>query len=129
MTIVNTPAWTAAGGHTVGTTGNNSGGSDSGTQVSVGELPLGAGKIRILGGGLGMPTEVNDHRYGLKDYSLTYSGLFILENSIVHDAEGLGEASAAPASVFDGLFPFFGLLPLTIMARRRRSKHERRHDR
>lgn len=118
MTIVNTPAWTAAGGQVVGTTGNNTGGSDSGTQVSVGELALGAGKIRILGGGLGMPTEKNDHRYGLKDYSLTYSGLFILENSIVHDAEGLGETGSG--SAVDGLFPFFGILPLSVMATRRR---------
>ncbi|MGH2711706.1 MAG: hypothetical protein ACRDH9_10945 [Actinomycetota bacterium] len=117
MTIVNTPAWTSAGGHTVGTTGNNAGSSDSGTQVSVGELPLGAGKIRILGGGLGMPTEINDHRYGLKDYSLTYAGLYILENSMVHDAEDLGEEPAGQAA--DGLFPFFGLLPLTVVARRR----------
>jgi hypothetical protein len=127
MTIVNTPAWTAAGGHIVGTTGNNSGGSDSGTQVSVGELPLGAGKIRILGGGLGMPTEVNDHRYGLKDYSLTYSGLFILENSIKHDAEGLGQSAAT--SPLDGLFPFFGVLPLAVIARQRRDKRMRRNHR
>jgi len=124
MTIINTPAWTAAGGHTVGTTGNNAGNSDSGTQVSVGELPLGAGKIRILGGGLGMPTEINDHRYGLKDYSLTYAGLYILENSIVHDAEGLGDTPGP--SAFDGFFPFFGLLPLTVIARQRRTARLRR---
>ena len=127
MTIVNTPAWTAAGGHIVGTTGNNTGSSDTGTQTSVGEMPLGAGKIRILGGGLGMPTEVNDHRYGLKDYSLTYSGLFILENSIVHDAESLGEEPAQGTAPVDGLFPFFGLLPMgVIIARRRRARLSRR---
>ena len=119
MTIVNTPAWTAAGGHVVGTTGNNSGSSDSGAQVSVGELPLGAGKVRILGGGLGTPTEANDHRYGLKDYALTYSGLFILENSIVHDATDLGNGGAQ-GNATDGLFPFFGLLPLSVIATRRR---------
>ncbi len=119
MTIVTTPAWTAAGGHTVGTTGNNTGASDSGTQVSVGELALGAGKVRILGGGLGMPTEANDHRYGLKDYSLTYSGLFILENSIVHDAPELGESDTDQPLGTDGLFPFFSLLPLSVVARRR----------
>ncbi len=126
MTIINTPAWTAAGGHTVGTTGNNAGTSDSGTQVSVGELPLGSGKIRILGGGLGMPTEINDHRYGLKDYSLTYAGLYILENSIVHDAEELGDDAAPGSSALDGLFPFFGLLPLTVIARQRRAARHRR---
>ena len=128
MTIVNTPAWTAAGGHVVGTTGNNTGASDTGAQTSVGQLPLGAGKIRILGGGLGAPTEAHDHRYGLKDYSLTYSGLYILENSIVHDAEGLG-AGTAQGQAVDGLFPFLGLLPLSILARARRTKRARRQDR
>lgn len=47
----------------VGTTGNNTGTSDAGTQTSVGEVAVGAGKVRILGGGLPMPTEANDHRY------------------------------------------------------------------
>jgi hypothetical protein len=88
MTAVNETAFTEAGGQVVGTTGND---SDGTPRVTVGELALGDGQIRIMGGGLGMPTEQFDHRYGLKDYSLTYSGLFILENSIVHDAPGLGE--------------------------------------
>ena len=43
-----------------------------------------------------MPTEANDHRYGLKDYALTYSGLYIMENVIRHDAPGMG---AGPATV------------------------------
>jgi hypothetical protein len=90
MTVVTTEAWEAAGGHTVATTGNNAGTSDDGTKTSVGELVLGGGRIRIMGGGLHMPTELNDHRYGLKDYSLTYTGLYILENSIVWDSPTLG---------------------------------------
>jgi hypothetical protein len=122
MTIVTTSAWTGAGGHVVGTTGNNTGSSDGGTQTSVGELPLGAGKVRILGGGLGTPTEANDHRYGLKDYSLTYSGLYILENSIVHDAESLGEGPAPAPTGLDGLVPFFAFLPLAVLVRRRHSR-------
>jgi hypothetical protein len=47
-----------------------------------------------MGGGLAMPTEEYDHRYGLKDYSLTYSGLYILENSMVYDHPDLGEVPA-----------------------------------
>ena len=82
MTIVTSPAWRAAGGQIVGTSGNN--------RTSVGQLELGKGLVRIMGGGLHTPTEENDHRYGLKDYSLTYSGLYIIENSIVHDAPNLG---------------------------------------
>ena len=91
MSVVDATAWESIGGHTVGTTGNTPGTSDSGTQVSVGQVSLGDGQIRIMGGGLAMPTEDYDHRYGLKDYSVTYSGLYIMENSIVHDAPGLGE--------------------------------------
>ena len=95
MTVVARSAWEAAGGHTIATTGNNSGSSDGGTQTSVGELPLGDGIVRVMGGGLHMPTEQNDHRYGLKDYSLTYSGLYILENSMVHDDPDLGNLPKA----------------------------------
>jgi hypothetical protein len=90
MTVVTTEAWEAAGGHIVATTGAGSGGSDDGSQTSVGQLKLGDGQVRIMGGGLHMPTEENDHRYGLKDYSLTYSGLYILENSMKYNAPNLG---------------------------------------
>jgi hypothetical protein len=110
MTIVTRDEWEAAGGHVVGTTGS--------TRVSVGELQLDDGKIRIMGGGLHMPTEENDHRYGLKDYSLTYSGLYIMENSIKHDAPSLGTIpDTAPA------FPvfFFGLVPAVLWIRGRRA--------
>jgi hypothetical protein len=98
MTVVTTEAWEAAQGHVVATTGNNAGTSDDGSQTSVGELPLGKGRIRIMGGGLHMPTEENDHRYGLKDYSLTYTGLYILENSMKYDSPDLGKVAAAAAT-------------------------------
>ena len=84
MTVVSTEAWEAAGGTTVATTAAD-------TQASIGELPLGAGKIRIVGGALPTPSEEEDHRYGLRDYGLTYSGLYVMENAIEHDAPGLGE--------------------------------------
>jgi hypothetical protein len=95
MTIVGRSAWEGAGGATVATTGNNSGATDDGTQTSLGELKLGKGQIRIVGGALPTPTETNDHRYGLRDYALTYSGLYVMENAIEHDAPGLGGAAAA----------------------------------
>ena len=121
MTIVDASAWTSAGGTVVGTTGNSSGSSDSGTQVSVGELPVGDGLVRITNG-LETPTEVNDHRYGLKDFALTYSGLYILENALVHDGEALGETEGGeePPSP---MLPFLGMLPLAALVtglRRRR---------
>jgi hypothetical protein len=100
MTIVATDAWEGAGGHIVATTGNNSGNSDDGTRVSVGEVAVGDGQIRIIGGALPTPTEENDHRYGLRNYAPTYSGLFLLENSIQHDAPGLGE-TPVPAEAYE----------------------------
>ena len=118
MTVVDRAAWEAASGYTVATTASGSGGSDNGTLTSVGEAPLGEGKIRILGGGLGMPTEQNDHRYGLRDYALTYTGLFILENSMNHDTDSLGVV-AEPSTLSD-VFMLFALVPLAGFALRRR---------
>ena len=95
MTIVTRAAWEGAGGKTVATTGDNAGSTDDGTRTSIGELKLGRGLVRIMGGALPMPTEANDHRYGLRDYGPTYSGLFVLENAIEHDAPGLGASPPA----------------------------------
>jgi hypothetical protein len=75
MTVVEQAAFEEAGGHTVGTTGDG--------RVSVGEIPLGKGDVRVVGGALPMPTEAYDHRYGLRDYALTYTGLYIMENSLI----------------------------------------------
>jgi hypothetical protein len=90
MSVVDSTAWTGAGGKVAGTTGNGAGTSDDGTQVSLGTLKLGQGQIQIIGGALPAPTEENDHRFGLRDYAPTTSGLFILENSLFNDAPGLG---------------------------------------
>jgi hypothetical protein len=93
MTVVGRSAWEGAGGKTVATTGNNSGESDPGTQASIGELKLGNGLVRIMGGALPTPSEELDHRYGLRDYGLTYSGLYVMENSIEHDVAALGRTA------------------------------------
>ncbi len=93
MTIVKSDAWDAAGGKTAGTTGDGAGSTDDGTQVSVGQVELGEGEIRIIGGALPTPTETNDHRFGLRDYAPTVSGLYILENSLKHDSPVLGRTA------------------------------------
>jgi hypothetical protein len=98
MTLVTREAFEAAGGHTVATTGDYEGTTDDGTLASIGELPLGEGFVRILGGALPRATEENDHRYGVRDYAMTYTALFIMENAIQHDVAGLGEGDPpAPA--------------------------------
>jgi hypothetical protein len=86
MTAVDAKAFTSAGGKVVGTTND---------QVTLGRIPVGKGRVQVVGGALPTPTEDNDHRYGLRDYGLTYSGLYIMENAIRYDAPGLG--AAAPA--------------------------------
>ena len=70
MTVVSKAAWDAAKGTTVGTTGDAGGSGDDQSQVSVGEVKVGKGLVRILGGALPTPSEALDHRFGLRDYAL-----------------------------------------------------------
>ncbi|HEV3473513.1 MAG TPA: hypothetical protein VG408_09995, partial [Actinomycetota bacterium] len=93
MTVIERGAFEEAGGHVVGTTGNE--------QVSVGQLPLGDGVIRVIGGALPMPTEKNDHRYGLRDYAMTYTGLYIMENSISLPSSAGQQEVASSLDAFD----------------------------
>jgi len=71
---VDQAAWEAAGGVTVGTNGNG--------KVALGELPLGAGKVRFIGALLPDPTEAFYHPFGLQNYAVTYTGYTLLENSL-----------------------------------------------
>jgi hypothetical protein len=105
MTVVDTAAFEAGGGEVVGTTGNATGSSDDGSRTSIGQVPLGAGQVRIVGGALPIQTEEYDHRFGLRNYAMTYSGLFVMENAIRHDAQGLG-IEVQP--VVDAAIPAFG---------------------
>ncbi|MEA2451468.1 MAG: hypothetical protein QOG04_178 [Actinomycetota bacterium] len=102
MTVVEQTAFEEAGGHTVGTTGDG--------LVSVGEITLGQGDIRIVGGALPMPTEKYDHRYGLRDYAMTYTGLYIMENSLVPPGKETsnGADALASTSLFDVLMAYVG---------------------
>lgn len=86
MTAVDPTAFTDAGGTVVGTTED---------LVTLGRLTVGKGRVQVVGGALPTPTEDNDHRFGLRDYGLTYSGLYVMENAVRYDAPGLG--AAAPA--------------------------------
>lgn len=51
------------------------------TGVSLGELSLGKGKIRIAGALLPEPTEGNYHPFGLSSYAVTYTGYQLFENA------------------------------------------------
>lgn len=96
MTVVDRAAFEAAGGQVVGTTASDQ-------QVSVGQVALGDGVVRIVGGALPMPTEKNDHRYGLRDYAMTYTGLYIMENSIALPTSAGQSGVAASVDAFDFL--------------------------
>jgi hypothetical protein len=52
-----------------------------------------------MGGALPTPSEELDHRYGLRDYGPTYSGLFVLENALEHDVPELGRSAGAAACI------------------------------
>jgi len=48
--------------------------------VTLGELPLGKGVIRVIGGLLPQPTEQYDHEAGLEPHGVTYSGYQLAMN-------------------------------------------------
>ncbi|MDQ3941254.1 MAG: hypothetical protein M3238_07890, partial [Actinomycetota bacterium] len=54
-------------------------------QISFGEIRLGRGRIRFIGGVLPMPTKAFDHPFGLASYALTYSGYQMLQNALTWD--------------------------------------------
>jgi hypothetical protein len=80
---VDEEAWRAAGGVHLGRSyvrpGPDGGGGWGG--VSLGELGLGAGVIRVIGALLPEPTQENFHPYGLSSFGLTYTGYQLFENA------------------------------------------------
>jgi hypothetical protein len=92
LSSVHSPAWTvdrnaweAAGGHTAGTTGSG--------RTSLGELPLGKGRVRILGALLPDPSGNFAHPFGVADYAVTYWGYRVLAN-LLDGSAALGPAPA-----------------------------------
>ena len=69
---VDQTAWEKAGGRTVGTTGSG--------RVSLGELPVGKGRIRILGALLPDASSAFEHPFGLASYAVTYWGYQVFAN-------------------------------------------------
>ena len=74
VTVVDQAEWEKAGGRTVGTT--------TAQQVSLGELPVGKGQIRIIGALIPMPSEASYHPFGLASYSVTYTGYQVFKNAL-----------------------------------------------
>lgn len=85
--IVDQEAWEAAGGTTAARTlvrETPEPESESHTGTSLGELPFGAGVIRIAGAVLPDPTEQNYHPFGLFSYAATYTGYQLVENLLAY---------------------------------------------
>jgi Zinc carboxypeptidase len=96
--VVSPAAWSAAGGRAVARTlvdQNETPGSDQKTTlgVSLGEMKLGKGTVRIAGSLLPNPTTKNYHPYGLSSYAVTYTGYQVFENLVRYRRAG----SIAPA--------------------------------
>ena len=102
-------AWEAKGGKTVGAiplTGQGGGAglpslaavAPSFPGANLGELALGDGRVRILGGLLPDPTEEHYHPYGLDAYATTYTGNLLFRNLL-----GWEETFEAPPVVVENL--------------------------
>ncbi|MEX2458420.1 MAG: M14 family zinc carboxypeptidase [Actinomycetota bacterium] len=86
--IVDLEAWEGAGGTVAGRTvvkaSEDPEDETTSVGVSLGELRLGRGRVRIVGALLPHPTEKNYHPFGLASYALTYTGYQIFENAIAY---------------------------------------------
>jgi hypothetical protein len=79
---VDRAAWDEAGGRTVGVVGAE--------DVTLGEVRVGKGRVRIAGSMLPTPTEKYDHPYGLESYGVTYSGYEVFRNLLDWDRSMAG---------------------------------------
>jgi hypothetical protein len=94
---VDTAAWKNAGGRYV------AGSADAGardaqanySKLTIGELKLGGGRIRIAGALLPQATERYDHQFGLEPYATTYSGYVMARNLL----ESINRAKSVAGSI------------------------------
>ncbi|HEX8065591.1 MAG TPA: hypothetical protein VF520_03585 [Thermoleophilaceae bacterium] len=83
---VDRKAFEAAGGRVAGTSADP-GARDAQPvheRVALGEIPLGKGDIRIVGGLLPQPTTEFNHPFGLEPYAVTYTGYILARNLLEH---------------------------------------------
>jgi hypothetical protein len=96
--LVRREAFEAAGGRVVAT--GSSGDGNLISQVTVGELKLGKGVVRIAGALLPQPSEAFDHQEGLEPFSVTYTGYTLAEN--LTDWCSPSATCVVPAEVLSG---------------------------
>lgn len=76
--LVKRKSFEAAGGRIVAT-GADEGGAMV-DYVTVGEIPLGKGVVRVAGALLPQPSQAFDHQEGLEPFAVTYTGYTLAEN-------------------------------------------------
>jgi len=76
--------FTAAGGRAVGAsvTSDPDAAEANETQTAYGEIPVGSGTVRVLGGVLPQPSDQFDHPLGLEPFAVTYTGYILMCNMI-----------------------------------------------
>lgn len=78
---VDREAFEEANGRVVATSvGTSDAGDPVYDRVTLGELELGEGRVRIAGALLPQPTEEFDHTFGLEPYAVTYTGYILMRN-------------------------------------------------
>jgi Zinc carboxypeptidase len=85
-------AFEAAGGRVAGTSAD-AGDRDAAavyTRVTLGEIPVGSGDVRVAGALLPQPTTEFDHPLGLEPYSTTYTGYYVMANLLRVSGAGGG---------------------------------------
>ena len=85
---VDTGAFTEAGGRVAGTEQSN----QSENRVTLGEIPVKEGTIRIMGSFLPFPTTANYHPFGLGSYAVTDNGYIVAQNMWSHQNPGQNAA-------------------------------------
>ena len=85
---VNSGAFTGAGGRVVGTEESN----QSENRVTLGEIGVGDGTVRIIGSFLPFPTTANYHPFGLGSYAVTDNGYIVAKNLWSHQNPGQNSA-------------------------------------
>lgn len=104
---VDQAAWKSAGGTTAATTGSG--------RTSLGELPLGRGRVRIIGALLPDPGGDFAHPFGVADYAVTYWGYRVLAN-LLDGSEALASARAGTGGA--AATPPAGSTPVACLSRR-----------
>jgi hypothetical protein len=103
---------------------------DPGNRVMVGDLPLGAGRVVVVGGLLPQPSEAYFHPYGLGSYAVTYTGYQVLLNALGATVDVTDHPLPAPvtdvpvqaAVVPDGATPAIVLAAVGLCALTRRRR-------